>query len=83
MKKNAFREWYSKNPIEVNRRAKGMTRAQVAASVAVSRTTVNNWVQGLSLPSPDNVVKLCEVFGKTGQQFRRDLAEWLGRCPRK
>ncbi len=49
--------------IKAHRQAAGLTQEQVAEAVGVSRQAVAKWERGLSAPSTENLVKLCEAFG--------------------
>lgn len=41
-----------------------MTPAALACQVGVCETTVDNWISGKSRPLPENLIKICAVFGE-------------------
>lgn len=41
-----------------------MTPAALACQVGVCETTVDNWITGKSRPLPENLIKICAVFGE-------------------
>ncbi len=41
-----------------------MTPAALACQIGVCETTVDNWISGKSRPLPENLIKICAVFGE-------------------
>ena len=39
-----------------------ITKAQIAKALRVTRPTLDSWINGESLPSPENIEKVCEYF---------------------
>ena len=52
-----------KDKLKKLRQDKGMTQAQLAEAIFVSRSTVAKWKNGLGLPGPDSMAALEELFG--------------------
>ncbi len=48
--------------IKCLRKARGWTQAELGQKVALSRTGINAWEQGLSMPSTAMLVELARVF---------------------
>ena len=48
--------------IKTLRKARGWTQAELGQKVSLSRTGINAWEQGLSMPSPAMLVELAKVF---------------------
>lgn len=44
------------------RKARGWTQAELGQKISLSRTGINSWEQGLSMPSPAMLVELAKVF---------------------
>lgn len=44
------------------RKARGWTQAELGQKISLSRTGINAWEQGLSMPSPAMLVELAKVF---------------------
>ena len=44
------------------RKAKGWTQAELGQKISLSRTGINAWEQGLSMPSPAMLVELAKIF---------------------
>ena len=51
------------------RTEKGLTQAQLAEKLFVSRSTVAKWENGLGLPNPESMAALEEIFGITAQEI--------------
>ena len=51
------------------RTEKGLTQAQLAEKLFVSRSTVAKWENGLGLPNPDSMAALEELFSITPQEI--------------
>ena len=51
------------------RAEKGLTQAQLAEKLFVSRSTIAKWENGLGLPNPESMAALEELFGITTQQI--------------
>lgn len=51
------------------RTAYGLTQAQLAEKLFVSRSTVAKWENGLGLPNPESMAALEEVFGIDAQEI--------------
>ncbi len=47
----------------------GLTQAQLAQKLFVSRSTIAKWENGLGLPNPESMTALEELFGITTQQI--------------
>lgn len=52
-----------KDKLRKLRQDKGLTQAQLAEAIFVSRSTVAKWENGLGLPGPDSMTALEELFG--------------------
>lgn len=48
--------------IKALREAHGITQAELARSLSLTRGGVNSWEQGLSTPSPASIVELSKYF---------------------
>ena len=48
--------------IKALREARGWTQAELARRMSITRSGVNSWEQGLSMPSPTCLVDLAKVF---------------------
>lgn len=51
----------------------GLTMADVAAKVGVSKSAVTLWEKGRTSPTHNNVGKFCKSIGITKQQFEGDV----------
>lgn len=51
------------------RTQKGLTQAQLAEKLFVSRSTVAKWENGLGLPAPDSMAALEKLFGVSPQEI--------------
>lgn len=51
------------------RTEKGLTQAQLAEKLFVSRSTVAKWENGLGLPNPESMAALEEIFSITAQEI--------------
>jgi len=58
-----------KDKIKQLRREKGLTQAQLADALFVSRSTVAKWENGLGLPGPDSMKALEALFAVEPQQI--------------
>jgi putative transcriptional regulator len=54
-----------KNSIKVERAKKGLTQADLAEKVGVSRQTINSIEKGRFVPSTVLALKIAHVFGET------------------
>lgn len=45
------------------RKQRGMTQTALAEQLDITRSSVNAWEMGLSLPSTQYIVELAEIFG--------------------
>ncbi|WP_243577919.1 helix-turn-helix domain-containing protein [Clostridium minihomine] len=45
--------------------ARGLTQAELARQLGITRNGVNSWEQGLSMPSPAYLVELAKLFRVT------------------
>lgn len=52
-----------KDKLKALRKARGLTQAQLAEAIFVSRSTVAKWENGLGLPGPESMKLLEEYFG--------------------
>lgn len=50
---------------------KGMTQADLAQAIGVSRQAVQKWTSGASDPKGTNLAKLCDYFGTTPDALRQ------------
>ena len=48
--------------IKTLREVRGITQAELARSLSLTRGGVNSWEQGLSTPSPASIVELARYF---------------------
>ena len=44
------------------REVRGWTQAELARKMNMTRNGINSWEQGLSMPSPPNLVELAKIF---------------------
>lgn len=58
-----------KDNLKQLRAEKGLTQAQLAEMLFVSRSTVAKWENGLGLPNPESMAALEELLGITPQQI--------------
>ena len=58
-----------KDNLKKLRTERGLTQAQLAEQLFVSRSTVAKWENGLGLPNPDSMAALEELFGISAQQI--------------
>ena len=58
-----------KDNLKQLRTKKGLTQAQLAEKLFVSRSTVAKWENGLGLPNPESMAALEELFGIPSQQI--------------
>lgn len=58
-----------KDNLKQLRMEKGLTQAQLAEKLFVSRSTVAKWENGLGLPNPESMAALEELFGVTAQEI--------------
>lgn len=58
-----------KDNLKQLRTEKGLTQAQLAEKLFVSRSTVAKWENGLGLPNPESMAALEEFFGITVQEI--------------
>ena len=49
--------------IKALREAKGITQAELARSLSITRGGVNSWEQDFSTPTPASIVELAKFFG--------------------
>lgn len=54
------------------RSAKGMSIADVAKAVEVSRAAVSNWDRGISYPRREMALRLAELFGINADDLQRE-----------
>lgn len=45
------------------RKSKGMTQAQLAASINICRQSISDWERGITRPTHDNLLQLSELYG--------------------
>ena len=62
------------NRIKTLREAAGLTQAELARSLSLTRGGVNSWEQGLSTPSPASIVELAKFF-KVSTDYLLGVAE--------
>ena len=58
-----------KDNLKQLRTEKGLTQAQLAEKLFVSRSTVAKWENGLGLPNPESMAALEELFGIASQEI--------------
>jgi len=58
-----------KDKLKKLRTEKGLTQAQLAEAIFVSRSTVAKWENGLGLPGPESIKLLEEYFGVTQDEI--------------
>jgi transcriptional regulator with XRE-family HTH domain len=58
-----------KDNLKKLRTERGLTQAQLAEQLFVSRSTVAKWENGLGLPNPDSMAALEDLFGISAQQI--------------
>ena len=58
-----------KDNLKQLRAEKGLTQAQLAETLFVSRSTVAKWENGLGLPNPESMAALEEILGITAQEI--------------
>lgn len=58
-----------KDNLKQLRTEKGLTQAQLAEKLFVSRSSVAKWENGLGLPNPESMAALEELFGITAQEI--------------
>lgn len=67
-KKRDFRVLYGEKIYSL-RRQKGMSQAELAEKLGVSRILISRWENDAVLPSPQNLAKLSDFFGVDGGYF--------------
>lgn len=40
----------------------GLTQEELARKMSITRSSVNAWEMGISMPSPENLVRLSDIF---------------------
>lgn len=58
--------------IQALRKSRGMSQEQLAEQLAVSRQSVSKWELSESVPEPDKIVALSELFGVTTDYLLKD-----------
>ncbi len=58
-----------KDNLKQLRKQKGLTQAQLAEKLFVSRSTVAKWENGLGLPNPESMATLEELFEISAEEF--------------
>ena len=48
--------------IKILREKKGITQSELAANLGITRSAVNAWEMGLSVPSTQYIVELADIF---------------------
>ena len=51
------------------RKKMGLTRQKLAEKIGVDRASIYNWERGLSQPTSESLVMLCQVTGKPMDYF--------------
>lgn len=54
------------------RREKGLSQAELAEELGVSRQAVSRWEAGLAVPSGENLIALSRVYGVTVEEMLRN-----------
>lgn len=54
------------------RREKGLSQAELAEELGVSRQAVSRWEAGLAVPSGENLIALSRVYGVTVEELYRN-----------
>jgi len=57
------------NFIATERKAKNLTQAKLAEKIFVSEKTISKWEKGNGIPDTNSLVKMCEVFGVSLNEF--------------
>jgi transcriptional regulator with XRE-family HTH domain len=58
--------------LRLRRLLKGLTCAQLARKVKVSKSTVVRWERNVNTPAPDDLARLCAFFKVHPDDFARD-----------
>lgn len=64
-----------KDNLKQLRKERGMTQAQLAEKLFVSRSTVAKWENGLGLPNPESMTALHDLFGITSEDISTEEPE--------
>lgn len=64
-----------KDKLKKLRQDKGMTQAQLAEVLFVSRSAVAKWENGLGLPYPESMAALAQLFGTTAEEVATNEPE--------
>lgn len=56
------------------RQRQGLSQQALAQQIGVSRQTVSNWENGVSVPSSENLIGLSRVYGITVEELYQDGA---------
>lgn len=56
--------------LEAARVNRGLTQAEVAKAIGVSKKTIWAWENGLSTPKIDKIESLCNLFGRTYDEIK-------------
>jgi transcriptional regulator with XRE-family HTH domain len=59
--------------LQLHRKRKGWTQAELAERIDAGQNTISKWEKGLSSPSIPKLLQLCEVFGVASDYL-------IGRC---
>lgn len=54
------------------RREKGLSQAELAEELGITRQTVSRWEAGLAVPSGENLIALSRVYGVTVEEMCRN-----------
>lgn len=64
-----------KDNLKQLRTQKGLTQAQLAEKLFVSRSTIAKWENGLGLPNPESMAAMEELFGIAAQEIATEEPE--------
>lgn len=64
--------------IQQLRKQKGMSQEQLAEKLGISRQSVSKWESGQSVPEPDKIVRISEIFDVSTDYLLKDSIEIPG-----
>lgn len=57
------------NFIAEERKNKKLTQEDLASKLFINRSAISKWERGISLPDCDLIIKMCDIFGITTEEF--------------
>lgn len=60
------------------RKEKGLSQAELAEELGITRQTISRWEAGVSTPSAENLISLSRVYGMTVEEMMRNRTEQTG-----